>query len=137
MQRDVEPSLGGGGAVREGFLEELASRLEPRIKGQDREELGGRRRKKDASGTGGMPVSEGLGWNQRTTEHGVWGPGQWGEWSLESCPVGNKVLEGSGRTEGNLALEPPGFQHLAGALAVPPPPVASTVLFLLGKGPGC
>lgn len=38
------------------------------------------------------------------------GAGQWGEWSLDSCPTADQVPEGSGRTGGSLALESHGFQ---------------------------
>lgn len=57
------------------------------------------------------------------------GAGQWGEWSLESCPTTDKVPEVSGRTEGNLALESHGFQHLSRTLSprssLPPGPAWS------------
>lgn len=121
MQRRVEPSLGWTlGVVSKGFLEELTSRLRPREKGKKK---GGGR---DTEGKEMLWTwdwrREALTWPQLTVwtvEHGAWGAGQWGEQSLKSCPTPDKVPEDSGSPYGNLALEPYGFQHLAG---IPPAP---------------
>lgn len=79
----------------------------------------------------GAEVSEGLrrdlGWLAGGTQSlECAGAGQWGEWSLDSCPTTDQVPEGSGRTGRSPALELHGFQ-LFPELALPTSPFLGAI----------